>query len=453
MATIVDDLIINAKNAATELLNFEQSTIDDIVKSMAQVIYSNAEAIAKLALEETNLGNFDDKVTKVKSKSENIWEHIKDIKTVGVISHSKDVVEIAEPLGVIAAITPITNPGVTIFSNAMFAIKGRNSVVFSPHPKSTKTAKLVVRLLMKEAQLLGLPDKAIQLIDSPTKALSFELMSKVDYVVATGGLDMVKSAYRCGKPSYGVGPGNVPVLVDDDTNIREAVSCIIKGRTFDNGILCSSEQTLVITKNVQHEVISELKSQGAYLLSQPDKQRLKCAMFSNTRLSTDVIGKSAKDIAQLANITSLEENVKVLVVSIDCIGKSEPFSGEKLAPVLSIFITDNVQDSIKVCRDLVDYQGAGHSAAIHSKNEKLIFDFSAALPVSRILVNQSSALSAGGNKFNSLPPSSTLSCGSWGNNAYSGNITAEHFFNVKRIVYKLDVPKFQKSGLENDLSI
>lgn len=445
----IDQMLEKARDAAKELKNFSQERVDKIVEQLALAIYNNAEPISKLAVEETRMGNLEHKILKKKSKSENIWQHLKDVKTVGIINQEEGLIEIAEPVGIVGSITPVTNPGVTPMSNAMFALKGRNPIIVAPHPSAKKCSKLAVDLMIEYASKVGLPANAIQIIEEPSKEATIELMAKVDYIVATGGGAMVKSAYSSGKPAYGVGPGNVPVLIDKTVDIQSAVQDIITGKVFDYGLICSSEQTVVTTSDIADSVKEEFVKQGAYMLSEEEKANLEAIMYPEGRKmpGKEVIGQSPEQIASLIGVTLPANQNKLLLVPINEIGPNEPFSGEKMSPILALYVTNNNEESIQACVDLLTYQGAGHTAAIHSNDQELIMKFSQTVIASRVVVNQPSSTSAGGSKFNKLDPTTTLSCGSWGNNAYSGNITAKHFINTKRVAFKLNQPKFDQSDL------
>jgi len=437
MTQTIETMIKKAKEAGAELETFNQEKIDTIVEALARVIHQEAEALAKLAVEETQMGNFPDKILKNSFKSEIINEDLKQIKSVGVIKDDKEtgIVEIAEPVGVVAAIIPCTNPTVTTM------IKGRNPIILAPHPRAKKTTVISAEMMVAAAKKFGLPDNAIQVIAEPSKELSQELMQKADVILATGGSAMVKAAYSSGKPSYGVGAGNVPVVIHETANIKEAIADIIKGKTFDNGLICSSEQAIIALEKQLAEIKAELKNNNAYLLSDAEQAQLKATMFDeNPYLKPEVIGQSAEKIASLAGL-EVPSGTKVLVVPTTGVGKAHPFSGEKMSPVLALYVVNDFAAAIALAKSLLEYQGAGHTASIHCQDKEAALKFALAMKVSRVMVNQPSSLSAGGSKFNGLTPTTTLGCGSWGGNTSSDNISVKHLINIKRLAFKLDKPR------------
>lgn len=442
----------NARKAARELEGFSQEQVDAIVRELGYVVYENAEPLAKMAVEETEMGDYNSKVLKNKSKSENIQYFLKGMKSVGVINRDeeKGLYEVAEPVGVVAAIIPCTNPTVTAMSNSMFAIKGRNPVIVAPHPRATKTTVKTVEMMVEAAKKVGLPENAIQVIRQPSKELSQELMASVDVILATGGPGMVKAAYSSGKPSYGVGAGNVPCAIHSSANIEQAVSDILVSKKFDNGLICSSEQTVIVTKDIADQVAAEFEKQGAYIVSPEEKAKLKEVAFPGDSVhpSPEVIGQYARDIAKKAGITVPEGKDGVLITRICEIGAADPFSGEKMCPILALYVTNTFEETIDAARRILEYQGTGHTADIHTQDMSVVEPYALAMKASRVLVNQPSATSAGGSKVNSLLPTTTLGCGSWGNNASTDNINVKHVINIKRIAFKLATAKDTSSAFD-----
>lgn len=444
--SLVQSMIQKAKIANKELEKFTQEKIDAIVRELALVVYNNAEPLAKMAVEETRMGSFQDKILKNKAKSELIYDHLKKIKTVGILNDDKErgVVEIAEPVGIVAALIPCTNPSVTAMSNSMFAIKGRNSIILAPHPRSKATTVETTRMMIEAAKKVGLPENAIQIIEEPSKESSQELMTTVDFILATGGPGMVKAAYSSGKPSYGVGAGNVPVAIHGSADIPQAVSDIIRGKKFDNGLICSSEQTVIVTEDIAAKVLDEFKKQNTYVLNAAEKSSLKKVMYPEAdHVSADIVGQSSNQIAKMAGINLPADNNGVIMVQIEEIGKNEPFSGEKMSPVLAFYVVKSFEDVIQSAKSVLEYQGIGHTADIHidKVNQDIIMKYALTVKASRVLVNQPSSTSAGGSRQNGLVPTTTLGCGSWGNNTSSDNITAKHLINIKRLAYKLDTTR------------
>lgn len=440
---MIKEMIEKAKKAEKELYLFTQEQVDAIVREIGAVVHNNAEYLAKMAVDETRMGNLKDKILKNSFKSEIIWEDLKTFKSVGVIREDKEsgLIEIAEPVGVVAAIIPCTNPTVTTMSNSMFAIKGRNPIIIAPHPRAKKTTVKTVEMMVEACKKLGLPENAIQVIKEPSKELSQELMQNADYILATGGPAMVKAAYSSGKPSYGVGAGNVPVVIHPTAKIKEAVSDIVKGKTFDNGLICSSEQAIIVEQDMMDDFKKELTAQGGYILSNAEKEKLQKIMFdADVHITPDVIGQSVETISWLSQIT-VPADTKMLVVPNEGVGKSSPFSGEKMSPVIALYSVKNFDEAISLAKSLLEYQGRGHTASIHTNDKDSALKFALAVEASRVLVNQASSLSGGGSKLNSLTPTTTLGCGSWGGNASSDNISAKHLINIKRLAFKLNKPR------------
>lgn len=440
--TLVDQMLTKAREAQAILEGFTQEQVDVIVKALAYAVNQEARPLAEMAVEETRMGNVEDKVLKNFNKAELIWADLEHEKTVGIIKRDKEagIIEIAEPVGVVASIIPCTNPSVTPMSNSMFAIKTRNAIIVAPHPRAKNTTLRTVELMIEAGKKVGLPENAIQVIEEPSKESSQELMQKANVVLATGGPGMVKAAYSSGKPSFGVGAGNVPCVIHNSADIPEAVSNIIKSKTFDNGLICSSEQAVICSIDISDQVWDEFKRQGGYMVPILEKKRLKYAMFDDAgHVVPNVVGQDVDVIATIAGITlPPESNIKLFVVPSEGVGDGYPFSGEKMSPVLALFITKDFEESIKIAKQVLVYQGMGHTASIHCNDEEVAIEYAMNMKTSRVVVNQPSALSSGGSRDNSLTPSTTLGCGTWGGNITSDNITADHLLNIKRLAFKLD---------------
>ena len=438
----IDDLIKKSKAAQVEYENFNQQQVDVVVREVAKVVFDNAETLARMAVEETRMGNYEDKLKKKQGKARIIWNSLKGKKSVGIIERDdkSGITLVAKPMGVIGAVTPCTNPVVTPMCNVMFALKGRNSIIIAPHPRAKKCGKYVVDLFNKAIEKLGAPDGLIQIIHEPSVELTNELMKKVDAVVATGGMGMVKAAYSSGKPSYGVGVGNVQVIIDRDVDISEVVPKIITGRAFDNGIICSAEQTVMVPEEMFKDIVSEFEKNGCYFVAGKDKkQSLREALFIEGVPNKDVIGQSVKKIADLAGI-DVGDNVIVLVVEADGIGREDVFCKEKMCSVLALIKYKDFAQAVEFAQANLDYEGKGHSITIHSNNIKNIEYAAESVKVSRILINQICATMNGGSFNNGLAATTTLGCGSWGNNSISENLDYKHLLNISRIAYfKKDV--------------
>lgn len=429
------EYIERARKAQKEYESYTQEQVDEVVKIVAKIVHDNAELLAKMAVEETQMGVYEDKVIKNKMKAKVIWNNLKDKKSVGIIKRDEKtgITEIAKPMGVVAAITPTTNPIVTPMSNAMFALKGRNAIIITPHHRSIGCSTKTVELINQELEKINAPKYLIQIIDQQSRENTKNLIENADVVIATGGMGMVKAAYSSGKPALGVGAGNVQCIIDRDVDIKEAIPKIILGRIFDNGIICSGEQSAIIPKEKYEDIVKEFKANGAYHVSDPkEREKFRNALFIYGEMNKHVVGQSVHKIAELAEL-DIPKDTKVIVIDIedpeDVLGK------EKMCPVLSLYKYDSFRDAVEIARLNLEMEGKGHSVAIHSNNIENIEYAGEILEVSRFVINQTSATSAGGSFFNGFAPTNTLGCGSWGNNSISENLDYKHLINVSRIGY------------------
>jgi len=439
----IPDMINKAKVAQQKYEQMSQEEVDAIVRAMGKVIYDNAEELARDAVDETGMGCYEDKVLKNKAKARNIWHNLKDKKSRGIISERDEngIIQIAKPVGVVGAVTPTTNPIVTPMCNAMFALKGGNSIIIAPHPRSKKCSTKAINLMNAEIKKLGGPDNLIQVISEPSIDLTTELMSAVDVLVATGGPAMVRAAYSSGKPSFGVGPGNVQVIIDRDINYQEAARKVINGRKFDYGIICSGEQSVIAQKDDYQKVVNAFISEGAfYVDNQEDTDNLRSVLFTDGHIAPEVVGQSPQKIGEMAGIT-IPDHCKVILIKSN--GKDDDvLRKEKMCPVLVSFEYDSIEDAIEIARINLEIEGKGHTCAIHSNDQEHVKLAGKQLPVSRLVVNEPSSLTAGGSLKNGFAPTTTLGCGSWGNNSISENFDYKHLINIHRIGYadKSNVP-------------
>ena len=423
-----------ARIAQQEYECYSQEQVDVIVKEIAKTVYDNAESLAKLALDETGMGVYEDKVAKNKGKSQVIWQHLKNKKSVGIIDRNTQtgIISIAKPMGVVGSVTPVTNPTVTPMSNAMFALKGRNAIIIAPHPRAKQASTKAVELINESIRALGAPENLIQILDVCSTELTVALMRAVDVVVATGGGAMVKSAYGSGKPAYGVGPGNVQVILDRGIDFDEAAKKIILGRKFDNGIICSGEQAVIFHEDDRDAVIKALVDNGAFHVINPAVgNALRATLFKDGHLNKEVVGQSVAKIADMAGAT-IPGDAKVIF--IPSTGASDDvLRYEKMCPVIAGFTYKNLDEAIAIANFNLSLEGIGHSCAVHSNNQKNIEAVALGVYTSRVVVNQPSSLSAGGSYFNGFAPTTTLGCGSWGNNSISENLDYKHLINIQRI--------------------
>ena len=412
----------------------DQAVIDEIVKTCAKTIFDNAEMLSKLAVEETGMGVLADKIAKCLGKSQGIWHDLEGKKSLGVlrVDEKTKLVEIAKPIGVVAGITPMTNPVVTPMSKIMFAIKTRNAIIIAPHPKAVKCSTLAVELIQQAIARFNVPIGLVQILSNPSVEATQELMRSCDVVVATGGMAMVKAAYSSGKPSFGVGAGNVQVILDSDIDFREAAAKVIKGRVFDNGIICSGEQSFIYNEADKDAVKAAFVAEGAYFVPDSERDLVINAIFEKGALARDTVGQSSVFIAKKAGIT-IPAGTKVLVLESRGYGAADTISREKMCPVLAAFPYKTMDEAIEIARTNLMLEGAGHTAGIHSNNQENIAKASSRLPVSRMIVNAVCATTAGGSVEGGLSFTNTLGCGSWGGNSISENFTFKHLLNVTRV--------------------
>lgn len=441
----IAEMLMRARVAQIQFeVNFDQARVDAIVKTVAKTIYDNAEMLARIAVDETQMGVYEDKVAKCKGKSKGVWYDIKNKKSMGIISHDPitNLIEIAKPKGVVAAITPCTNPEVTPMSKIMFALKTKNAIIIAPHPSARICSTLGVKLIIDAIAKFNVPDGLVQVIEDPSVEKTQELMKACDVVVATGGMNMVKSAYSSGKPSYGVGAGNVQVVFDRNIDFDEAAKKVIKGRTFDNGIICSAEQSFIYHKDDRREVMSAFIMNGAYLVPETEREQVIKAMFVNDHLNKDLVGKSAIEVAKKAGIV-VPKYTKVLIIEAKGVGSADIISKEKMCPVLASYSYEDFFEALSIVKVNLQVEGNGHTAAIHSKDQDNIVRAGTSISVSRFIVNETSATTAGGNIQNGLSFTNTLGCGSWGNNSISENFTYKHLLNITRVASiskKIEIP-------------
>jgi len=433
------ELVQKAKQAQIEFRAYDQTRVDRICRAMADAGYEAAEKLARMAHEETGFGNPEDKKKKNEFATRRVCESIRDLRSVGVIREDREkrIIEIAEPMGVVAALIPSTNPTSTMMFKAIISLKGRNAIVASPHPKAVKCTMEAAQIISHAAEAAGAPQGLIQCLSTPTIEATNALIKHKDIAVilATGSTPMVKAAYSSGKPAYGVGPGNVPAYIEKTANIKKAVADIVTGKTFDNGVLCSTEASVIVDSAIKSGVIDEFKKRNCYFVEGDDKEKLSQLMFDQRgELNPDIVGKPATYIAQKAGIT-VPADTRVLIVELQGVGKEYPLSHEKLSPVLSFYTVDNWREGCERCIELLEFGGIGHTMVIHSMDEDIIMKFALEKPAFRILVNTVGALGAIGFT-NELLPSMTLGPGTFGGSIISENVSAKHLFNVKRLAFE-----------------
>lgn len=431
---IISEMITKARQAMAEIADYSQAEIDELCNKLAAAVVNeeDAQEIAELAVQETKMGVVSDKKVKITKKVRGTWNDIKDLKSMGKIEENKEegITKFAKPVGVISGIVPVTNCEATPPIKGLFALKAKNAIIFSPHPRSKKTSTKMVELMRDVLKEAGAPVDLFQIIEKPSIELTNELMAQSDLVLATGGGSMVKAAYSSGTPAYGVGPGNAPIIVDETADIADAAEKIMKGKIFDNGTSCSTENSLVVEESVYDQLMEELQKQGGYLTTKEEKAKIKDVFFvDGHHLNIDLICKPAKTIADAVGL-DISDEIKFFIVEEDGVGRDHPFSGEKLSLILTVYKYSGFDNALKRIEEILKFQGYGHSCGIHSVDEDHIEKLGSFAPVSRIMVRQSQSLGNSGNWNNGMPWTLSLGCGTWGGNITTENITLKHFLNI-----------------------
>jgi acetaldehyde dehydrogenase (acetylating) len=429
-----------AKQAWLELAEFSQERIDAIVDAVAEAATARAEAFAQLAVDETGYGVVADKVQKNLFASQKVYRFIRPMRTVGVVARHEDtrVVEIAEPFGVVAAVIPSTNPTSTAIYKILIALKARCAIVVSPHPAAVTCISAVVEALEAAASRAGAPAGSVACMTTVALEGTRELMGHRDVAVilATGGMGLVRAAYSAGKPAYGVGPGNAPAYIERTADVRKAVSDVIAGKTFDHGVLCSSENSVVVDEAVAEAVKREFETQGGYFLSTSEVDAVGRGLVTPQRLPNPaLVGKSAAFIAERCGV-GVPLNTRVLIAHLQGVGRDYPLSIEKLCPVLSYYVVKDWREGCERCKEILRYGGMGHTMSIHSQDERIILEFGLKKPAFRIVVNSPTSYGSIG-LTTGLDPAMTLGCGGYGGNITSDNITPRHLLNIKRLAYEV----------------
>jgi acetaldehyde dehydrogenase (acetylating) len=431
-------LIQQAKAAQSQLKTFSQEKIDAIVLNMVEAARRESARLAKMAVFETGFGNIEDKITKNDFATNDLYRYIKDQKTVGILRKDTETrtLDIAVPMGVLGALIPSTNPTSTTIYKTLIAVKSGNGIVISPHPSAKNCILETARIVLEAAVAAGAPKGIIGCVTQPSLESTQEIMHNPDtaLILATGGEAMVRAAYSSGNPAIGVGPGNCPAFIEKTANVKEAVKKVVLSKTFDNGVICASEQSLVVERAIEAQVKNEITLQGGYILSATESEQLsKVILRENGTMNPKIVGKPASYVADMAGLR-VPDDVKVLVSQQSSVSKTNPYSREKLTPILALYVEKDSKAAIDRCVELLENEGSGHTASIHSDDEQVIQDFSLRVPVSRCLVNTPSALGAIG-ATTELIPSLTLGCGAVGGSSVSDNIGPEHLINIKKVVY------------------
>jgi acetaldehyde dehydrogenase (acetylating) len=442
------DLVEAAHRAQTELARFDQGKIDRICEAMAKAALREAARLGAMAVEETGFGVPADKQEKNRFASEDVWNYFHNLRTVGVVSESKDVMEIASPRGVVAGIIPSTNPTSTAIFKCLISIKSRNAIVLSPHPSAARCINETVKVVRDAAIKEGLPADAIGCMATATIEGTEALMKhkQTAVILATGGIGLVRAAYSSGKPAFGVGPGNVPVFVERSADVAKAAQDILTGTCFDNGTICASEQAVVADAPIEKALREQFKAQGGYFLSPAEADQLAKTVATPQRsLNPAIVGKSVEVIAKLAGL-NIPQGTRCLIADVGGVGRDYPLSMEKLSPILAFYVEDGIERGAARCFEVLSYGGMGHTAGIHTRSRDAARAYGMEMPASRVTVNTPTTHGAIGFST-ALPPSMTLGCGSWGGNVTSDNVSPLHLMDIKRVAFETRPVKSARPAL------
>jgi len=434
----IDELVARAREAQKIANDYDQERVDQLVAAAGWAIIEpvrNRE-LAEIAVADTGIGNVDDKIRKNYRKTFGLLRDLKGTRSVGVISEdpARGLIEIARPVGVVAAITPSTNPAATPANKIINALKGRNAVIVAPSPKGWTTCARLIEFIHQQFDRIAAPRDLVQMLPAPvTKELTLELMRQADLVVATGSQANVRAAYASGTPAFGVGAGNVAAIIDDTADLVMAIEKILRSKTFDNATSCSSENSVVLLDAIYTAAINAFKTHGAVLLAPEDKARLQRTMWTDGKLSPQVIGQSATAIADRAGLSIARMQPRTLLVEESGVGAEFPFSGEKLCPVLTVYRARDFDDAMQIVKRIYAFIGAGHSVGLHTTRDERAIELGQRLSVSRVIVNQVHCVATGGSFDNGLPFSLSMGCGTWGRNNFSDNMNYRHYLNITRV--------------------
>lgn len=447
----VRDLIKAVKEAQKEFATFSQERIDRVVEAISMEVRKHSERLAKMANEETGFGKWQDKIIKNKFASEFLYDYIKDMKTVGILNQTETLMEVGVPMGVVAALIPSTNPTSTAIYKVLISLKAGNGVVVSPHPNAKNCTIEAVKIMQKAAYAAGAPEGLVGVIEIPSMEGTNALMKSEDtaIILATGGEAMVRAAYSSGRPAIGVGPGNGPAYIEKSANVKEAVRKIMESKTFDNGVICASEQSVIVEPSNKEAVIDEFKRQGGYFLSKEESDRLgRFLLRANGTMNPQIVGKDAQTLAKMVGL-QIPESVKVLISEQNTVSHTNPYSREKLTTVLAFYVEENAEKACERALELLENEGKGHTLIIHSENKDIIREFALKKPVSRMLVNVGGSLGGVGATTN-LAPAFTLGCGAVGGSSTSDNITPMNLINIRRVACGVrELSDFRRSENSN----
>lgn len=448
------DLVEAAHKAQAEVARFDQGKIDRICEAMAKAALRESARLGALAVEETGYGVPDDKREKNRFAAEDVWNYFRGLRTVGVVSESKDVVEIASPRGVVAGIIPSTNPTSTAIFKILIAVKSRNAIVLSPHPSAARCINETARVMREAGIKEGLPAEAIGCMTTATIEGTETLMKskQTAVILATGGIGLVRAAYSSGKPAFGVGPGNVPSFIERSADVPKAVQDILTGTCFDNGTICASEQAVICDAAIEVAVREQFKAQGAHFLSNSEADQLaKIVATPQRSLNPAIVGRSVEVIAKMAGL-NVPPGTRCMIADVGGVGRDFPLSMEKLSPILAFYVVDGIEQGAERSREVLHYGGMGHTAGLHTRSREAAVRVGSELPASRITVNTPTTHGAIGFST-ALPPSMTLGCGSWGGNVTSDNVSPLHLMDIKRIAFETRPVKSTRPAADRAASL
>lgn len=454
-ADSVEVVVARARAAQEAFANATQEEADRAVTALAWAIHEpgRARALAGMAVADTGLGNIEDKIAKNQRKTFGALRDLMRVKSVGIIEEdpARGIVKYAKPVGVVAAITPSTNPAATPVNKAMFAVKGRNAIIFAPSPSGHRTTSLVAEYMRNELAKTAAPRDLVQVLPAPaSRETTNRLMQLADLVVATGSRANVRAAYQSGTPAIGVGVGNVPVIIDKSADLDDAAVKIRQSKTFDNATSCSSENSVIILDEIYDEAIAALERAGGYLASPEERQRIVQRLFPGGKLSREVIARDAAHVARVFDLAPEARGKAYFLVEETGIGKAYPLSGEKLTLVLTVYRAKDFEDAMRIAGAILDFQGKGHSIGIHTKDGAHARRLAEQLPVVRVLVNQAHAFGNGGSFDNGLNFTLSMGCGSWGGNSITENLSYRHFLNITHLVTPIPEDKPSEEALFGD---
>lgn len=449
----ISGLVLRARSAQTRIADYTQKQIDQLTTAIAWSVVrqDRAKALAQLAVDESDFGNYQDKLAKIRNRIMGTLADMSSVKTVGIIEESpeKGLIKIAKPVGVVAALIPTTGPDATPPLKTLLAVKGRNAIIIAAHPRTQQTTALAVKYMREACEKVGAPTDLVQLIEKPSLGKTQELMLQADIIVATGGEAMVKAAYSSGTPAYGVGVGNSVHVVDETGDVEDAANTIAAAKTFDYATSCLADNSVVAAENIYTELLIFLQANGGHLCNAEEKARLQNIMWpvkGSAIPAIEIIAKSAHHIAALSKIT-IRDDCSFLIVEEDGAGPDHPFSGEKLSVVLSLYRYDNsIENSVKIVNAITEYQGHGHTCGIHSRSEEHIIALAMGTKTARVMVNQNLNEGAGSLR-NGLPYTLSLSCGTWGGNITTENVNARHFINLTCVSRPITERKINEQNL------